>query len=160
MSDELEQLLRNLHLAKMVEIIDQEIHTATKQDISYGGSSATTAPRTVASPPGDRAGLAHQTRGSSRGVDARVVSLRQAARCLAQAIPQLRRTGFHRTRRKHRADRGHRQREDRPGYRSLAQSAAKRLPRNVCPRTGSIRRDVRVAGRPHLAQADQSAGAR
>ena len=35
MSDELEQLLRNLHLAKMVEIIDQEIHTATKQDISY-----------------------------------------------------------------------------------------------------------------------------
>ena len=35
MSDELEQLLRNLHLAKMVEIIDQEIRTATKQDISY-----------------------------------------------------------------------------------------------------------------------------
>ena len=35
MSDELEQLLRNLHLAKMVEIIDHEIRTATKQDISY-----------------------------------------------------------------------------------------------------------------------------
>ena len=35
MSDELEQLLRNLHLTKMVEIIDQEIRTATKQDTSY-----------------------------------------------------------------------------------------------------------------------------
>lgn len=35
MNDELEQLLRNLHLAKMAEIIDHEIRTATKQDISY-----------------------------------------------------------------------------------------------------------------------------
>ena len=35
MSDELEQLLRNLHLTKMVEITDREIRTATKQDISY-----------------------------------------------------------------------------------------------------------------------------
>jgi DNA replication protein DnaC len=35
MSGELEQLLRNLRLAKMAEIIGQEIRTATKQDISY-----------------------------------------------------------------------------------------------------------------------------
>jgi DNA replication protein DnaC len=35
MTDELEQLLRNLHLRKMAEILDQEIRTATKRDISY-----------------------------------------------------------------------------------------------------------------------------
>jgi DNA replication protein DnaC len=35
MTDELEQLLRNLHLSKMAEILDQEIRTATKRDISY-----------------------------------------------------------------------------------------------------------------------------
>ncbi len=35
MTDELEQLLRNLHLSKMAEILDQEIRTATQRDISY-----------------------------------------------------------------------------------------------------------------------------
>jgi DNA replication protein DnaC len=35
MTDELEQLLRNLHLRKMAEIVDHEIRTATKQDIAY-----------------------------------------------------------------------------------------------------------------------------
>lgn len=35
MTDELEQLLRNLHLSKMAEILDQEIRMATKRDISY-----------------------------------------------------------------------------------------------------------------------------
>jgi DNA replication protein DnaC len=35
MTDELEQLLRNLHLSKMAEIIDREIRAATKREISY-----------------------------------------------------------------------------------------------------------------------------
>ena len=35
MTDELEQLLRNLHLSKMTEIIDREIRAATKREISY-----------------------------------------------------------------------------------------------------------------------------
>jgi DNA replication protein DnaC len=35
MTDELEQLLRSLHLRRMAQVVDEEIHTATKQDPSY-----------------------------------------------------------------------------------------------------------------------------
>jgi DNA replication protein DnaC len=37
MKDELEQLLRNLHLSKMLQIVDQEVNAATKRDLSYEG---------------------------------------------------------------------------------------------------------------------------
>src|SRR2546425_3296467 len=89
MTEEIEQLLRNLHLKKIAAIIDDELAHAEKHQLSYGAFLARTRP--VPSSAGDGPGLADQAGAAPRDVDDRVVSLQTAARRQRQADPRARR---------------------------------------------------------------------
>ena len=105
MTEELEQLLKNLKLRRMLEIYDEQLRAADKDDISY--SEFVTAPgaRAVAGQAGGRAGVAHPARQSARALVAGDVSLRPPARREPQTDSRVCRAGVHRQGGKYRVGR-------------------------------------------------------
>ena len=67
MTDEIEQLLRNLHLKKIAAIMDDELAHAEKHQLSYGAFLARLLRR--ASSARDRPRVADQAGATARGLD-------------------------------------------------------------------------------------------
>ena len=105
MTEELEQLLKNLKLRRILEIYDEQLRAAEKEDISYSEFVAAPGARAVARPAGKRAGVAHPPRQSARALVAGNVPLRPPAGRQPQADPRLRRTRLHRQGGEHRLHR-------------------------------------------------------
>ena len=85
MTDELEQLLRNLKLHRMHAIFDEQLRTADEQQITYSDFVADLA-GAVARPPGERARVAHPPRVPAGTLGSGNVSFCQTARCKSKQI--------------------------------------------------------------------------
>ena len=96
MTEELEQLLKNLKLRRILEIYDEQLRAAEKDDSLLLGVRRRAGARAVARPAGKRAGVAHPARQSARALVAGNLSLRPPARREPQTDPRLRRTGLRR----------------------------------------------------------------
>ena len=59
MTEDLEQLLKNLKLRRMLKVYDEQLRAAEQADVSYSEFVAGLL-RPVARPPGKRAGMAHR----------------------------------------------------------------------------------------------------
>ena len=68
MTDEIEQLLRNLHLKKIAAIMDDELAHAEKHQLSYGAFLARLL-QAVPSSARDRPRVADQAGATARGLD-------------------------------------------------------------------------------------------
>ena len=75
MTDEIEQLLKNLKLGRMRSIYDEQLRAAEKQQVSYSEFVAALLRAQWHRPPGERAGVAHPPRQSARALVAGNVSL-------------------------------------------------------------------------------------
>ncbi len=156
MNEELEQLLKNLRLRRILEIYDEQLRAAEKEEVSYSEFLTAPGAGAVACPAGKRPGVAHPAGQSARALVAGDVPLRPPARRQPQADPRVRRTGVHRQGREHRVHRQHRRGQDRTRLWDPAEGAGERLPLPVRPRPGPVRRDVCLAGRPLDAPAPQT----
>ena len=105
MNEELEQLLKNLKLRRMLSVYDEQLRAAEKAAGQLLGVRRRTAARAVARPPGKRAGVAHPPGESAGTLVAGNVSVRSPAGREPQADPRLCRTRFRRQTRESRADR-------------------------------------------------------
>ena len=154
MTEELEQLLKNLQLRRMLEIYDEQLRAAEKEDVSYSEFVTAAAARPVASR-GRRAlwpGASSAPACPSNGRWRPSPSSASPASTASRSAPSPSSTSSPRPRTSSSSARPVWARPDSP--RAAAQGAAERLPRPVHPRPGSVRRDVRVAGRPlHAATA-------
>ena len=90
MTDEIEQLLRNLHLKKIAAIVDDELAHADKHQLSYSAFLARLLRAQYHHRTGDRAGVADHAGAPARGVDHRIVSLQATARREREADPRAR----------------------------------------------------------------------
>ena len=106
MTEELEQLLKNLKLRRMLEIYDEQLRAADKDDISYSEFVDAPGARAVAGQAGGRAGVAHPARQSARALVAGDVSLRPPAGREPQTDSRVCGAGVHRQGGKYRAGRG------------------------------------------------------
>ena len=80
MIEELEQLLKNLKLRRMLEVYDEQLRAAEKDDVTLLGVRRAPGARAVACAAGGRAGVAHPARQSAGALVAGDVSLRRASR--------------------------------------------------------------------------------
>jgi len=80
MSEELEQLLKNLKLRRMLEIYEEQLRAAEKQGRHLLRVPHPAAACAVAPPPGDRLGISHPSRQPARALVAGNLSLRPPAR--------------------------------------------------------------------------------
>src|SRR5665811_2532511 len=108
---------------------------------------------------GKRAGVAHPQSESAGTLVAGIVSLGAPARREPQADAHLRRTRLRRQAREPGVDGADRRRQNRTSLRASVEGFAERPSLSVHPRAGSVRRDVRLAGRPLHAPVTQSPGA-
>ncbi len=92
MNEELEQLLKNLKLRRILDIYDEQLRAAEKEGRLLYRVCAASAARPMARPPGARSGVAHPKRQSARTLVAGHISLRPPARRQPQADPRLCRT--------------------------------------------------------------------
>ena len=96
MTEELEQLLKNLKLRRMLEIYDEQLRAADKDDSQLLGVRRRAWCARSGRPAGERAGVAHPARESARALVAGDVSLRPPAGREPQTDSRVRRTGVHR----------------------------------------------------------------
>ena len=150
MNEELEQLLKNLKLRRILEIYDEQLRAAEKRGRFLHGVPPRSAARPVARAAGKRLGVAHPARQPARTLVAGNLSLRPPARRQPQADPRLRRTGVHRQSENIVFIGPTARRQNRTGFGHYAQGSGERLPLPVRPRAGSVRRNVCLAGRPLL----------
>ena len=101
MTEELEQLLRNLRLKRILEIYDAHLKVSEKEDVTYTDFLLGLL-RPNGTPGRREPGLAHQESRSPRTVDSRHLPLLQTARGQPASDPRLRRTRLHRQSREHR----------------------------------------------------------
>jgi hypothetical protein len=59
MTEELEQLLKNLKLRRMLSVYDEQLRVAEQTQVSYSEFVAGTVALAMARPPGKCAGMAH-----------------------------------------------------------------------------------------------------
>ena len=156
MTEELEQLMKNLRLKRMIEIYAEQLKTAEKEDISYSEFLVPALARRVAFPSGTIPESAHQTSAFAGSLDAGNLPVQQTARSQSATNPRLRRTGLHSQGGKYCVYRQKQYGQDRPGFRHPAEGSRKRLSRSVHPCPGSFRRNVCIPGRSFLPQASQS----
>ena len=158
-SEELEQLLKNLHL---------ETHPGDLRRTGAGGPEGgrplrrvphPAAARAVARPAGERPGVAHPARQPARALVSGNFPLRPPTGRQPQTDSHLSRTGVHRQGGKYRLHRRNRPRQNRLGLWSAAEGAGERLPRPVRPRPGPLRRNVCLAGRSFHPPVAQTPGA-
>jgi hypothetical protein len=123
MTEELEQLLKNLRLRRVLEIYDEQLKAADKEDVSY--SEFVT--RLV------RAQWHARQEGA---LEWRIRRANLPERLSLETFPFARQPGVNRKQIR--------------GFVlwPLAEGAGEWLPLPVCPRSGPVRRDVCVAGRP------------
>ncbi len=121
MNEELDQLLKNLKLRRILDIYDEQLRSAEKEDVSYTEF------------------LTRLMCQSPRTLVSGYVSLRSPARRQSQADPHLCRTGVRSQGREHCLYWTNRRREDGIGIRDSAQSASERLSLPVRSRSGSVR---------------------
>ena len=139
MTEELEQLLKNLKLRRILEIYDEQLRAADKDDISYSDFVTRLVRAQFQAQAGGRAGMAHPARQSARALDVGNVSLRATTGRESQTDPRFRGAGVHHQGGEYRAGRQDRCRQNRISVRSAAESAGERLSLPVHPRAGSIR---------------------
>ena len=108
MTEELEQLLKNLKLRRILEIYDEQLRAADKDDISYSEFVTRLVRAQWQAQAGGRAGVAHPARQSARALDAGDVPLRPPAGREPQTDSRVCGVGVHRQGGKHRADRRNR----------------------------------------------------
>ena len=161
MTEELEQLLKNLKLRRMLEIYDEQLRAADKDDISY--SEFVT--RLV------RAQFQARQEGA---LEWRIRRANLPERWSLETFPFARQPGVNRKQirgfaelefitkaGKYRAGRGNRKRQNWIGLWSAAESAREWLPLSIHQGPGLVRRDVCIAGgsfHAAVAQASRSAG--
>src|ERR1039458_3888831 len=155
MTEELEQLLKNLRLGRILEIYEEQLRAADKEEVTY--SEFVT--RLVRAQWHARQEGALEWRIRRANLPERL-SLETfpfaRQRCVNRKQIRFRRTGFHRQGGKHRV-----RRENRRGQNGIvlwpaAEGAGERLPLSVCPRARSVRRDVCVTRRPLHASVTQT----
>ena len=140
MTEELEQLLKNLKLRRMLSVYDEQLRAAEKEQISYSEFVAATVARAVA-----RRGRKARWSGASAG---RIC--RNAGRW--KRFPWARQPGVNRKQIRAFAELEFvakhenlvlvgqdRRRQDRTGLRPAAEGFAERLSLSVRPRAGSVR---------------------
>src|ERR1700756_5273124 len=101
MTEELEQLLKNLKLRRILEIYDEQLRAADKDDISYSDFIT----RLVRAQWQGEQGGAHPARQSTRALDAGDVSLRPPTRREPQTDSRVCGVGVHRQGGKYRTGR-------------------------------------------------------
>src|ERR1035441_9814106 len=131
MTEELEQLLKNLKLRRMLEIYDEQLRAADKDDISYSEFVTRLVARAVSGQAGGRAGVAYPARQSARALVAGDVPLRPPTGREPQTDSRVCGAGVHRQGGKYRPGRGNRKRQDRIGVWSAAEGAGEWLPLSV-----------------------------
>ena len=158
LSEELEQLLKNLHLKRILELYDEQLSAAEKEDVSYSEFLT----RLLRAQWHNRQETALAWRIKQAKLPEQLVAgqlpLRPPTRGQPQTDPRLRRTGVRRQGRKYRVDRKHWRRQDGTGLGPAAQSLGEWLSLSVHPRPGSVRRNVCLAGRPFLAPTAEPSG--
>src|SRR5471032_850357 len=130
MTEELEQLLKNLKLRRILEIYDEQLRAADKDDISYS-EFVTPGARAVSGQAGGRAGVAYPARQSARALVAGDVSLCPSTGREPQTDSRVCGVGVHRQGGKYRPGRGNRKRQDRIGVWSAAKGVGEWLPLSV-----------------------------
>jgi hypothetical protein len=105
MAEELEQLLKNLKLRRILEIYDEQLRAADQDDISYS-DFVTRLVRAQWQARQEGAGMAYPAGQSTRALDVGDVSLRPPARCEPQTGSRVCGVGVHRQGGKYRAGGG------------------------------------------------------
>ena len=155
-SDELEQLLKNLHLNRILDIYGEQLGAAEKEDVSY--SELLT--RLL------RAQWHHR---QETALAWRIKRANLPENWSLTSFPFARQPGVSRKQIHTLAEldfiakaenlvlvRAARRRQDRTGVGPVVESAGERIPLPVHPRPGPVRSDVCLAGRPLLAPTAQS----
>src|SRR5437870_6297760 len=137
MTEELEQLLKNLKLRRMLEIYAAARRRETGRPLSRVPPPP--AARTVAPPPGDRLGISHPARQPARALVAGNLSLRPTARGEPQTDPHFCRTGLSGQGGKYNFHRPHGSGQNRVGFWPCAESPVEWLPLPVHRRARFIR---------------------
>ena len=158
MTEELEQLLKNLKLRRMLNVYDEQLRAAEKARRLLLGVRRRIVARAMARPAGKRAGVAHPQSQSAGTLVAGNVSLVAPARRQPQTDPRLCRTRLRRQAREPGVGRADWRRQNGTGLRPPVEGLAERPPLPVHPRSGSVRRNVRIAGRPLHAPVAESPG--
>ena len=100
MTEELDQLLKNLKMRRILEIYDEQSRAADKDDISYSDFVTRLVRGQWQATARGRVGVAHPARQSARTLDPRDVPLRPPTRCQPQTDSRVWGVGVHRQRRK------------------------------------------------------------
>ena len=156
MNEELEQLLKNLRLKRILEIYEEQLQAAEKQEVSYTEFFL-------------RLARAQWHARQETALEWRIRQANLPERWSLDTFPFARQPGVNRQQIRafaelefvaqggeHRLHRPDRSREDRTRLRTPAEGARERLPLPVRPRAGPVRRDVRLARRPLEPPADQA----
>src|SRR5207248_1679065 len=96
MTEDLEQLLKNLKLRRMLSVYDEQLRAAEKAETSYSEFVARVVACAMARPAGQRSGVAHPQSESAGTLVAGIVSLGAPARSESQTAAHLRRTRLRR----------------------------------------------------------------
>src|ERR1700685_605379 len=134
MTEELDQLLKNLKLRRILEIYDKQLRAADKDDISYSDFVTRLVRAEWQSKQEGALEWAHPTRQSARALDAGDVSLRPPTGREPQTDSRFRRVGVHHQGGEYRAGRQDRCGQDGISVRFAAESAGERLSLPVHPR--------------------------
>src|ERR1022692_2491084 len=129
MSEELEQLLKNLKLRRILEVYAVACRRQGRHQLL--GFRHAPGARAVAGAAGGRPGVAYPARQSARALVAGDVSLRPPTRREPQTDSWVCGAGVHRQGGKYRPGRGNRKRQDRIGVWSAAEGAGEWLPLSV-----------------------------
>ena len=119
MTDEIEQLLKNLKLGRMRSIYDEQLRAAEKQQVSYSEFVAALLRAQWHHRQESALGVAHRPRQSARTLVTGNLSLQPPTRREAQADSRLRGTRLRGQTRESGFRRPHRRRQDRTGLRLL-----------------------------------------
>jgi hypothetical protein len=96
MTEELEQLLKNLKLRRILEIYDEQLRAADQDDISYSDFVTRLVRAQWQAQTGGCAGMVHPARQSARALDAGNVSLRATTWHESQTDARVCGVGVHR----------------------------------------------------------------
>ena len=100
-NEELEQLLKNLKLRRVLDIYDEQLRAAEKEDASYTEFMTRLMRAQWARPSGTRPGMAHPQCQVARTLVAGYVPLCSSTRRQSQTDPHLRRTRLRHQKREH-----------------------------------------------------------